>query len=141
MEVSGGNNVCNLTKHDKIQITGATLIKSVNSGKDYLQNWVVKCADKNNDGKISCFIRSTKTSSPTSSSGSTISPPIDNSFMSIETSSGNSGSDNVFCSFERTDFIQITNITFNYNRFSFLTNDSLKLTGRFRTLFLLADNT
>ena len=37
--------------------------------------------------------------------------------MYIETSSNNQR-DNVFCSFERIDFIQITNITFYCNRFS-----------------------
>ena len=60
--------------------------------------------------------------------------------MYIETSSNNHG-DSVFCSFERTDIFQITNITFYYNRFSILTNDSLKSMGRFRIQLLLEDNT
>ena len=60
--------------------------------------------------------------------------------MYIETSGSNHG-DNVFVSFERTDIIQITNITFYYNRFSILTNDSLKSMGRFRIQLLLDDNT
>ena len=60
--------------------------------------------------------------------------------MYIETSSGNHGN-NVFCSFERTDILQITNITFYYNRFSILTNNNLKTKGRFRVQLLLADNT
>ena len=60
--------------------------------------------------------------------------------MYIETSSGNHGN-NVFCSFERTDTIQITNITFYYNRFSILTNKNLKAMGRFRIELLLEDNT
>ena len=47
----------------------------------------------------------------------------------------------MFCfSWERTDIIQITNITFYYNRFSTLTNDSLKSMGRFRIQWLLEDN-
>ena len=58
--------------------------------------------------------------------------------MYIETGSGNHGN-NVFCSFERTDIIQITNITFYHNRFSILTNDSLKSMGRF-TIQLLLEN-
>ena len=62
--------------------------------------------------------------------------PIGDSFMYIETSSNNHG-DDVFCSIERTDIIQITNITFYYNRFSILTNDSLKSMGRFRIQLLL----
>ena len=59
--------------------------------------------------------------------------------MYIETSSNNYGN-NVFVSFERTDIIQISNITFYYNRLSLLTNDSLKSRGRFRIQLLLEDN-
>ena len=47
--------------------------------------------------------------------------------------------DGVSVILERTDFIQITNITFYYNGFSNLTGDSLKSMGRFR-LKLLKDN-
>ena len=60
--------------------------------------------------------------------------------MYIETSSNNHGN-NVFVSFERRDIIQISNITFYYNTFSILTNDSLKSRGRFRIQFLLEENT
>ena len=60
--------------------------------------------------------------------------------MHIQTSSNNHGN-NVFVSFERTDIIQISYITFFYNRFSNITNDSLKSMGRFRIQFLLEDNT
>ena len=56
-------------------------------------------------------------------------------------SSNNHGNDNVFVSLERTDIIQITNITFYYNRSSFLSNDSLKSMGRFRIRLLLEANT
>ena len=61
--------------------------------------------------------------------------------MYIETSSTNHGHEKVFVSFERTDIIQIKNITFYYNRFSNLTNDSKKSTSRYRILQLLEDNT
>ena len=61
--------------------------------------------------------------------------------MYIETSSKNHGLESVFVSWERTDIIQITNITFYYNRFSILTNDSLKSMGRFRIQLSLGDNT
>ena len=57
--------------------------------------------------------------------------------MYIETSSNNNG-DNVFCSFERTDIIQISNITFYYNRFSAGGSTSR---GRFRMQLLSDDNT
>ena len=60
--------------------------------------------------------------------------------MHIETSSNNHGN-NVFVSFERTDIIQISNITFYYNGFSILSNSSLKVMGRFRIQLLLGDNT
>ena len=59
--------------------------------------------------------------------------------MYIETSCGNHGN-NVFCSFELTDIIQITNVTFYYNRFSILTTISLKSMSRFRIQLLLEDN-
>ena len=60
--------------------------------------------------------------------------------MYIETSGGNHGS-NIFCSFERTDIIQISNITFYYNSYSILTDDSLKSMGRFQIHLLLEDDT
>ena len=84
-------------------------------------------------------MKSTKTSSPTSLSGATTLPPLGISFLYIETSSNNHGLI-VFVSWERTDVIQITNITFYYNRFSILTNDNLKNLGRFRIQLLLDDD-
>ena len=136
LKVSVGNDVYNLTKYDKIQLTDITVIKNGNTGGYLLQNWVIKCSDKNGNGKISNFIKSTKTNSPSSNTGSESLPPIGDSFMYIETSSNNHG-DNVFVSFERTDIIQITNITFYYNRFS----DHNPSMGRFRIQLLLEDNT
>ena len=47
---------------------------------------------------------------------------------------------NVFCSWERTDIIQIINITFYYNRFS-ISDQSLRAMGRFTIQLLLEDNT
>ena len=111
LKVSVGNDIYNLTKYNKIQLTDTTNIKYPNSGGYLLQNWNIRCNDKNNNGKIQNFLRSTKTSSPTGDSGSTGLPPIGDSFMFIETSSNNYGN-NVFVSFERTDIIQITNISF-----------------------------
>ena len=60
--------------------------------------------------------------------------------MYKETSSNNIG-ENIFVSSERRSIIQISNITFYYNRFSILTNDSIKSLGRFRIKLLLDDNT
>ena len=60
--------------------------------------------------------------------------------MYIESRSSNHGN-NVFVSFERTDSVQISNITIYYNRFLILTNDSLKSMGRFRNQLFLKNNT
>ena len=140
LKVSVGNDTYNLTKYDKIQITDITEMRYPNIGSDLLQKWNIKCNNKNNQARITDFIKSSKTNSPTGDSGATSLPPIGNSFMYIETSSNNHGN-NVFVSWERTDIIQITNITFYYNRFSILTNDSKKSMGRFRIELLLEDNT
>ena len=61
--------------------------------------------------------------------------------MYFETSSNNHGNVKCFVSWERTDIIQITNIIFYYNRYSILTNDSLKSMGRFRIQLLLEYDT
>ena len=140
LKVSVGNDTYNLTKYDKIQLTDTTIMKGGNTGGYLLQNWNIKCNYRNGNGKISNLIRSTKTHSPSSNSGPEGLPPIGDAFMYIETSGNNNGS-NVFASWERTDIIQITNITFYYNRYSILTNDNLKNMGRFRIQLLLDDNT
>ena len=57
--------------------------------------------------------------------------------MYIETSSNNFGL-NVFCSWEKTDIIQISNITYYYNRFSI--QGDLRAMGRFRIQILTKDN-
>ena len=131
MKISVGNNTYNLTKYDKIQITDTTLIIYPNTGGYLLQNWVIKFNDKNISGKIQSFLRSTRTSSPTGNSGATSLPPIGSAFLYIEMSANNYGSDNIFCSFERIDIIQNTNINFYYKRFSFLTNNLVKAMGRY----------
>ena len=103
--------------------------------------WKFICNDKNNNSVTTNFIRATKTNSPTSYSGATSLPPIGTSFMFIETSSKNHGHERVFVSWERTDIIQITNITFYYKRISISTTAWLKSIGRFRIQLLLEDNT
>ena len=140
LKVTVGNDTYNLAKYDKINITDTTIINFPNEGKYLLQKWNIVYSDINGNGKLNNILKSTKTSSPTSQSGATTLPPIGKNFMYIETSSGGHGN-NVFVSFEGTDIIQITNITFYYNRFSILTNNSLKSMGRFRSQILLEDNT
>ena len=140
LKISVGDTIYNLTKYNKIQLTDTTIMKYPNSGAYLLQNWIIRCEDENGKGKLNNFIKSTKTSSPTGNSGATQIPPIGNAFKYIESSGGNSGSDNIFVSWERTDIIQITNITFYHNRYSILTNESSKNMGRFRIQLLLDDN-
>ena len=140
LKISVGNDTFNLTKNNKISITDITEIKIPNSGDALLQKWKIYCNNKNNQSRMNDFIKSAKTNSPTGFSGATSLSPIGDAFMYIETSSNNHGS-NVFVSWERTDIIQISNITFYYNRFSILTNDNSKNMGRFRIQLLLDDNT
>ena len=135
--ISVGNDTYNLTKYNKNQLTDTTIMKTGNGGGYLLPSWRIFCNDKNNNGKITNFSKSTKTNSPTSDSRATSLPPISSAFIYIETSSNNHGS-NVFVSWERTDLIQISNITFYYNRFS---AGSTKSMGRFRIQLSLEDNT
>ena len=139
LKVSVGNDTYNLTKYDKIQITDITDFRSGNIGQGVLQKWKIIANDINNNGKINNFIKVTRASSPTDQSGATSIPPLGKAFMYIETSGGNHGN-NVFVSFERTDIIQITNITFYYNRYS-ISSASHRSMGRFRIQLLLEDNT
>ena len=141
LKVSVGNDNYNLTKNDKIQLIDLTEIRSPNIGSDLLPRGRTKNLKKNNGAKNGNFLKSTKSSSPTSQSGSSSIPPIGTSFMYIETSSNIHGHETVFVSWERTAIIQITNITFYYNRFSIPTNDSLKSMARFRIQLLIEDNT
>ena len=139
LKVSVGNDTYNLTKYDKIQITDITDFRSGNIGQGVLQKWNIIANDINNNGKINNFIKVTRSSSPTDHSGATSIPPVGKAFMYIETSGGNHGN-NIFVSFERTDIIQITNITFYYNRYS-ISSASHRSMGRFRIQLLLDDNT
>ena len=111
LKVSVGNDTYNLTKYKKISITNITEMKIPNSGNALLQKWKIYCNNKNNQSRKSDFIKSTKTNNPTGFSGATSLSPIGDAVMYIETSSNNHGSD-VSVSWERTDIIQISNITF-----------------------------
>ena len=138
LKVSVGDTIYNLTKYNKYYLTDITRMQYPNNGGYLLQNWNIECRDINRNGKVTSFIKSTKTQSPTSDSGATTLPPIGNSFMYIE-SSGNNNGDYTFVRLIRTDIIQITNITFYYNRYS-IDDENLKAMGRFRIDLLLDDN-
>ena len=94
-----------------------------------MQKLNIKCNNENNDSRIGDFIKSTKLNYPTGQAGSTVLTPTGDSFMYIETSYNNNGAI-VFVSWERTDNIEITNITFYYNRYSILTNAAKKSMSR-----------
>ena len=81
LKVSVGDDTYNLTKYDKIQLTDTTIMKAGISGGYLLQNWNIKCNDKNGNGKIANFIKSTRTNSPSSNSGPEGLPPIGDCFM------------------------------------------------------------
>ena len=72
LKVSFGNDIYNLTKYDKIQITDTTILKDPKTCSYLLQNWNKKHNDKNNKGKIQNFIKSTKTNSATCYSGAEV---------------------------------------------------------------------
>ena len=116
LKVNINNTIYNLQIYNKIVLSDTTIIKFPNNGDSLLPNWRLSCNDRNNNSHVQNFFRSTKTSSPTPNSGALNSPAIGDSFMYNETSSNNFGP-NVFCSWERIDIIQISNITFYYNRF------------------------
>ena len=139
MKVSVGNDVYGFTKYDKIQLNDITEIKYPNKGYTLLPKRPIRKNKIVNGSKIGKFLKSTKSNSPTPDSGSTTLPPIGNAFMYIETSSNNIG-ENLYVFFERTDIIQISNITFYLIRFS-TTGSNLRAMGRFRIQFLLEDNT
>ena len=141
LKVYVGYDTHNLTEYDKRQLTDIRTMKTGNTGGYLLPFWKIICNDKSNNGKIENLIKSTKTNSPTGDSGATNFPPIGSAFMYIETSSSNHGHNMVFVSWLRTDFIQITNITFYFNSFSILSNNNLKAMGRFRIQLSLDDNT
>ena len=140
LKVYVGNDTYKIGKNDKILVTDIIIIRHANTGGDLPQNWVIKCNDKNTNGKIQIFIRSTKTNSPAGDSGAMSLPPIGESIMCMETSFNNHGNI-VFVSIEQTDIIQKSNITFYYNRLSILTNDSLKSMVLYRIQLLIEDNT
>ena len=114
LKVSVGNDTYNLTKNNKISITDITEIKFPNTGINLLQKGNNFCNNKINQSRINDFIKSTRSNSPTGVSGATSLSPVGNAFMYIKASDNNSG-DNVFISWERTDFTQITKKTLYYN--------------------------
>ena len=137
MQVHINNTVYNLQIKNKTQIIDTTKLIFLNTGTDLLQNWKIICNNRFGEGVPSDFVKSTKTNSPTSSSGATNILPLGTCFMFIETSSNNhnSSNDNVLVSFEKTDLRNISNKTFYCNRYSISTADKRNL-GKFEIQLL-----
>ena len=135
LKVSVGNDIYHLTIYGKNYVTDLTEMRAPNSGLNLLQKWKIVSKFKNNKANINNFIKSTKTQSPTGDSGATELPPIGYSFMYLESSENNNG-DKTYVKLIRTDIIQLTNISFYYNRFS-ITDENLRAMPRFRIQTLL----
>ena len=135
LKVSVGSDIYHLTKYEKNYISDLTEMRAPNNGLYLLQKWIIECKDRNNNAKINNFVKSTKTQSSTEDSGATSLPPIGNSFMYLESSGVNHG-DNTYSILTRKDIIQITNISFYYNRFS-ISDENLRAQSRFRIQILL----
>ena len=73
-----------MTKYNQNQLTDITTIKAGNTGRYLLPYWKSLCNDKNKKVKITNFIKSTETNSPTGDSGATSLPSTGNAFMYIE---------------------------------------------------------
>ena len=140
LKVSVGDTIYNLTKYDKIAVIDITEMRAPSTGASLLQKWNITSRNTFGDTKVAQFIKSTRTSSPTEHSGASSLAPVGDAFTYIESSGSNHG-DNTYVICERTDIIQITNITFYYNRFSILTDDNLKAMGRLRIQIKMSDNT
>ena len=138
LKVTVGSDSYNLTKYQKSYITDLTQMRAPNNGINLLQKWKIECKDRNNNAKINNFVKSTKTESSTADSGATALPPIGTSFMYLESSGVNNGA-STFLILTRTDIIQITNISFYYNRFS-ISDENLRAMPRFRVQILLEND-
>ena len=141
LKASVGNDTYVLSKNDRRQITDTTTNKYPNTGRYLLQQWNTKCNHKKIKGKSQKFIKSTQTNCPMDHTGATLLPPIRDSFTYIETSQNNSGNEKIFVSFQRTDVLHVSNITFYCNRYSISTDDLLKSMCRFKLQHLLEYNT
>ena len=108
MNNGGVISVYNPKEHSKQQIIDTTVFKTPDTGGYLLQQWSLKGSNNTNSSKIQNFMEPTKASSPTGSTGVASLHLIGVSLMYIETRSNNSGDENVFVSFERTDNIQIS---------------------------------
>ena len=59
LKVSVGNDTYNFTKNNKTLLTDTTVMKAGNTGGYLLPYWKIICKEKNNNGKLQNFIKST----------------------------------------------------------------------------------
>ena len=138
LTVFDGNTEYNLTRYDRKQILDTNIFGTGNAGSFFLHFWIIECNDRKIAGKKSSSLRPTKTNSPSGNTGATISPAIGDCSMYIEAS--NFFGTNAFLSLERIDSIQISNITFYYNRYSKPTNNLISKGQLQINYFHLMDN-
>ena len=114
-----------------------TVFKKPNQGGYLLQQRNKEAFDRNTNGKTPNFIESSETTTPSLDTGNATLPPTGTCCMYTETISNNYGNC-AFVSFNLTNIFQISNISFNYNRFSAVIS---KVMGKLRTEPLLSYNT
>ena len=107
----------NFKKHSKQQITDITIIKTRNRVDEAPQEWMMKCNDRKGDGRVTTFVQTIKTSSPTNQSRAKTLLLIRTASFYIETSGAHYGHDRVSLSMETTDIIQISDIIFYYSKY------------------------
>ena len=138
--VSAGNRGCSLAKCDRQKYREKTILQKGNAGSNHLPLWKIGCNDKNGSGKLQKFFKSSKTLSPTPSSGAIKIPPIGTVFY-VETYQNNSGNESVFVSFEGIDIIQVSTTSFYYNRYSARIGITPPCMGRYCIQHLLSEKT
>ena len=74
--MSVGNSIYNPRKYKKQQFINTTNLQAVISSECFIQRWSMKWNDKKTSGKISNFIRATKTNSSTGNAGAYCSPSV-----------------------------------------------------------------
>ena len=134
LKISIGEDIYNLSIYDKIQITDITEILYPNTGDSLLQKWKIDCLDRTGISDADSFIKSSKSHTPTPGTGVDRLPNIGTAFMFVESSMHNYGDD-----ISRTDIIQLSNITFYYNRYSDNQSEHRAI-GRFQIQLLIDNN-
>ena len=89
LKASVGNDIYNITKYNKINITHTAEIRNPNTGQMLLQKWIMKCLNKSYIAKTNTFLKSTTNISPTAENWASSLSPIGWVFMNVEMSGSN----------------------------------------------------